>query len=137
MSSDNIFPDNRVKRTLSVQTLLPISFEKRNEMSYSPPSKQNTNAKIRILLPKLSIHCPNSVYVAGVHTYAILAFQVHVFVCSTKQTTYSFTFKTIGHLDLPHRRPHNATSGNRSICNMLPMSDWQLDEMLILKISDE
>ena len=32
-----------------------------------------TTAKIKILLPKLSIHYPNSVYVAGFYTYAIFS----------------------------------------------------------------
>ena len=76
-------------------------------MSYSPPSHHtvNTNAKIRILLPKLDIHRPNSVYVAGFYAYAILTCQVHVFVYYIIQTTHFFTLKTTDYLALPHPMP--------------------------------
>ena len=97
------------KRILSVHSFLPVSFENQSQIFYSPPSK-HTRAEIKVLLPKLSIHCPNSVHVAGVYTYAILAFQVHVSVCNTMQATYFFTLKTIDHLDLLHPTP--------SYCNL-------------------
>ena len=81
-------------------------------MSFSPPSKHicHYECKNKDLLLKLSIHCSNSVYVAGVYNYAILTFEIHGFVCYNIQTAYFFTLKTIDHLDLPRPTP--------SCCNL-------------------
>ena len=54
-------------------------------------------AEIMILLPKLSTHCLNSVYVASISGSSFCLLHV--------KTTYFFTLKTIDHLDLPHTTP--------------------------------